>query len=94
MDKSEKNKSVKLQYEFKSEMLFLNLVLTSVCVQDMRANPINLLLTSIAVADMLIMAEYIPFSVHMYIMEDRYETFEQKVRILYIYPWIIFIRTI
>ena len=46
----------------------------------MRANPINLLLTSIAVADMLIMAEYIPFSVHMYIMEDRYETWEQKVR--------------
>ena len=49
-------------------------------MQDMRANPINLLLTSIAVADMLIMAEYIPFSVHMYIMKDRYETFEQKVR--------------
>ena len=72
---------MKLQYDFKIEMLFLNLVLTSVCVQDMRANPINLLLTSIAVADMLIMAEYIPFSVHMYIMEDRYETFEQKVRI-------------
>ena len=47
----------------------------------MRSNPINLLLTSIAVADMLIMAEYIPFSVHMYIMEDRYETWEQKVRI-------------
>ena len=52
----------------------------SFITQDMRANPINLLLTSIAVADMLIMAEYIPFSVHMYIMDNRYETLEQKVR--------------
>ena len=57
----------------------------SFITQDMRANPINLLLTSIAVADMLIMAEYIPFSVHMYIMKDRYETFEQKVRMYSIY---------
>ena len=57
------------------------IIATFIIMQDMRTNPINLLLTSIAVADMLIMAEYIPFSVHMYIMKDRYETFEQKVRI-------------
>ena len=48
----------------------------------MRANPINLLLTGIAVADMLIMAEYIPFATHMYIMEDRYELWEQKVMMM------------
>ena len=45
----------------------------------MRANPINLLLTGIAVADMLVMVEYIPFATHMYVMEDRYDTYEEKV---------------
>ena len=45
----------------------------------MRANPINLLLTGIAVADMLVMLEYIPFATHMYVMEDRYDTYEEKV---------------
>ena len=37
----------------------------------MRANPINLLLTGIAVADMLVMMDYVPFAVHMYLLEDR-----------------------
>ena len=32
-----------------------------------RINPINLLLMGIALADMLVMVEYIPFSIHMYI---------------------------
>ncbi len=34
----------------------------------MRGNPINLILFSIAVADILLMLEYIPFTVHMYIL--------------------------
>ena len=37
----------------------------------MRTNPINLILFSIAVADILLMVEYIPFTVHMYIMEQQ-----------------------
>ena len=45
--------------------------------KDMRSNPINLLLTGIAVADMLVMMEYIPFAVHMYLLEER--SLEQEV---------------
>ena len=44
----------------------------------MRANPINLLLTGIAVADMLVMMDYVPFAVHMYLLEDR--NLEEEVR--------------
>ena len=36
--------------------------------KEMRGNPINLILFSIAVADILLMLEYIPFTVHMYIL--------------------------
>lgn len=37
----------------------------------MRSNPINLLLTGIAVADMMVMVEYIPFALHMYLLQNR-----------------------
>ena len=37
--------------------------------KDMRRNPINLILTGIAVADVLVMVEYIPFAVHMYLLK-------------------------
>ena len=47
--------------------------------KDMRTNPINLLLTGIAVADMMVMVEYIPFAVHMYLMQGR--TLEEKVNL-------------
>ena len=47
--------------------------------KDMRTNPINLLLTGIAVADMMVMVEYIPFAVHMYLIQDTYRTMEEKV---------------
>lgn len=43
----------------------------------MRSNPINLLLTGIAVADMLVMMEYVPFAVHMYLLQER--SLEQQV---------------
>jgi hypothetical protein len=46
--------------------------------KDMRTNPINLLLTGIAVADMMVMVEYIPFAIHMYLIQGR--TLEEKVR--------------
>ena len=45
--------------------------------KDMRTNPINLLLTGIAVADMMVMLEYIPFTIHMYLVQGR--TLEEKV---------------
>ena len=39
-------------------------------MKDMRKNPINLLLTGIAVADMFVMLDYIPFALHMYLLND------------------------
>ena len=47
--------------------------------KDMRTNPINLLLTGIAVADMMVMVEYIPFAIHMYLMQGSSRTLEEKV---------------
>ena len=47
--------------------------------REMRANPINLILFSIAVADILLMLEYIPFTVHMYILDQHTRTREEKV---------------
>ena len=39
--------------------------------KDMRSNPINLILTGIAAADCLVLIEYIPFTIHMYILGDH-----------------------
>jgi ABC-type Fe3+-siderophore transport system permease subunit len=47
--------------------------------KDMRTNPINLLLTGIAVADMMVMMEYIPFAIHMYLFQGTPRTMEEKV---------------
>ena len=47
--------------------------------KDMRTNPINLLLTGIAVADMMVMVEYIPFAVHMYLFQGSSRSLEEKV---------------
>ena len=47
--------------------------------KDMRTNPINLLLTGIAVADMMVMVEYIPFAVHMYLFQGASRPMEEKV---------------
>jgi hypothetical protein len=33
--------------------------------------PVNLMLLALAVADLLIMTEYVPFALHMYIRDDR-----------------------
>ena len=46
--------------------------------KDMRSNPINLILTGIAVADCLVMLEYIPFTVHMYLLDDQMREQEEK----------------
>ena len=48
--------------------------------KDMRTNPINLILTGIAVADVLVMVEYIPFNIHMYIANNQKR--EEKVNLL------------
>ena len=53
------------------------LVLTN---KDMRLNPINIILTGIAVADCLVMVEYIPFNIHMYLLDDQMREKEEKVR--------------
>ena len=37
----------------------------------MRRNPINLLLTGIAIADFTNMLEYIPFSIHYYLLDSE-----------------------
>jgi hypothetical protein len=47
--------------------------------KDMRTNPINLLLTGIAVADMMVMVEYIPFAIHMYLIQGSYRSLEEMV---------------
>ena len=47
--------------------------------KDMRSNPINLLLTGMAVADMMVMVEYIPFALHMYLFKDGSRTLKEKV---------------
>ena len=47
--------------------------------KDMRLNPINIILTGIAVADCLVMVEYIPFNIHMYLLDDQMREKEEKV---------------
>ena len=46
--------------------------------KDMRSNPINLILTGIAVADCLVLIEYIPFTIHMYILDDQARDLDEK----------------
>ena len=45
---------------------------------NFRMNPINVFLSGIAVADMLVMMEYVPFTLHMYILNTRDR--EERVR--------------
>ena len=60
---------------------FLNIIVLG--HKEMRGNPIYLILFSIAVADILLMLEYIPFTVHMYIlMQNVDRDREDKVRVL------------
>ena len=47
--------------------------------KDMRSNPINLILTGIAIADMMVMVEYIPFAIHMYLLDESYRSLEDQV---------------
>ena len=46
---------------------------------NMRNNPINMILTGIAIADCLNMLEYIPFSVHMYLLDPDARDQEEMV---------------
>ena len=46
--------------------------------KDMR-NPVNMILTGIAIADCLNMLEYIPFSVHMYLLDPDARDQEEMV---------------
>ena len=47
--------------------------------RDMKMNPINMILTGIAVADCLVMVEYIPFTIHMYLLKDWDSDQEEEV---------------
>lgn len=53
-----------------------NLLIMMVLRRREMASPVNLMLFALALADLLIMVEYIPFAIHMYIMnltiEERY----------------------
>ena len=51
--------------------------------KDMKMNPINMILTGIAVADCLVMVEYIPFTIHMYLMDKIERGQEERVSVLY-----------
>jgi hypothetical protein len=51
--------------------------------KDMRSNPINLILTGIAVADSLVTLEYIPFTFHMYLMDDVGRDPEEKFSLVW-----------
>ncbi|XP_023346816.1 sex peptide receptor isoform X2 [Eurytemora carolleeae] len=55
--------------------------------KDMRGNPINLLLTGIAVADVMVMLEYIPFVVHMNLLDEDSRPVEDK----YSWGWGVFL---
>jgi len=46
--------------------------------KDMKMNPINMILTGIAVADCLVMVEYIPFTIHMYLLTHIERQQEEK----------------
>ena len=50
--------------------------------RDMKMNPINMILTGIAVADCLVMVEYIPFTIHMYLLKNWDRDQEEKVCIM------------
>ena len=62
---------------------------------NMRNNPINMILTGIAIADCLNQLEYIPFSVHMYLLDpdarDQKEMVSPEIRVFigFIGSWII-----
>ena len=59
---------------------FFNLINILVLThKDMRSIPINLILTGIAVADCLVMVEYIPFTIHMYLMDGQKRDREERV---------------
>ena len=47
--------------------------------RDMKMNPINMILTGIAVADCLVMVEYIPFTIHMYLLKNWDRDQEEEV---------------
>ena len=51
--------------------------------REMATNPINRILTGLAVADVLVMLEYIPFSVYMYLIFPGQRNFP--------YSWAVFI---
>ena len=53
--------------------------------KDMRTNPINILLTGIAIAYMLVMLDYIPFAIHMYLFQGSSRTMEEKVRFVFLF---------
>ena len=55
--------------------------------KEMRSNHINLILSGIAVADLLLSLEYIPFTIHMYLLDESTRDPEE----MYSLAWGIFV---
>ena len=47
--------------------------------RDMKS-PVNMILTGIAVADCLVMLEYIPFTIHMNLLDTKEREVQDEVR--------------
>ena len=55
--------------------------------KTLRSNPINLILSAIAVADCLLVVEYIPFTIHMYLLDEETRHSEER----FSYGWGVFL---
>ena len=55
--------------------------------KTLRSNPINLILSAIALVDCLLLVEYIPFTVHMYLLDEETRPSEER----FSYGWGVFL---
>ena len=64
--------------------IFMNILIIMVLTRKEMRTPINRMLTGLAIADIVVMLEYIPFTLHMYVFDLPKE--EQ-----YSYPWAVYV---
>ena len=68
-------------------IIFNTLIITVLMQKQLRSNPINRILSAIAVADCLLLIEYIPFTVHMYLLDEETRPSEER----FSYGWGVFL---
>ena len=68
-------------------IIFNTLVIIVLMQKTLRSNPINLILSAIAVADCLLLVEYIPFTFHMYLLDEKTRHSEER----FSYGWGVFL---